>query len=166
MFWKASERNYFQESIAGGVVSMSLARRNQKVGSPGCIELSVCAVRTTDDYVRVPPLNLPVLPVAHCSRPIVNDPAIHVQHTLTFRGNLNPQRSLPRPATCHLPWLLLLLLLLRLDSTFVLAIRAGFVPIHASLSCQCVGIMAIVCQRVVPRHPSRGCFSLSLFPLL
>lgn len=44
MFWKASERNCFQESIAGGNVSMSLARRNQKVGSPGRIELSVSSV--------------------------------------------------------------------------------------------------------------------------
>lgn len=76
---------------------MSLARRNQKVGSPGCIELSVCAVRTTDDYVRVPPLNLPVLPVAHCSRPIVNDPAIHTH----VQGESEPPKKLA--ASCHLP---------------------------------------------------------------
>lgn len=120
MFWKASERNCFQESIAGGisivgVVSMSLARRNQKVGSPGCIELSVCPVRTTDDYVRVPPLNLPVLPVAHCSRPIVNDPAIHT-HTHVSGGIWTPKeacRVLPLAicldsCSCFCAWIRLL----------------------------------------------------------
>lgn len=80
------------------VLSQKEIKKLDHLAVSSCPSASLCG-----DCVRVPPLNLPVLPVAHCSRPIVNDPAI--QHTHTYNTHIQGESEPPKKlaAFCHLP---------------------------------------------------------------
>ncbi|KAM8717908.1 hypothetical protein ACLKA7_004586 [Drosophila subpalustris] len=76
------------------------------LGFPSGLSLSLAL----DYYVRVP-FNppVPVLPVAHCSRPIVNDPA--KRGPLNYPPHQTERKKLCIPS-CHLPHLPVLFLFL------------------------------------------------------
>lgn len=109
---------------------------------------------SVDYYVRVP-FNPPVLPVL---------PIVLAQLWMTPQ---NGEPSTPPKeakaslaATCHLPIPVLTSIPTSSPTATSCHVWAGFKPIHASLSCQCLGIIYIVCVNALS-----SLFSLFFFVL-